>query len=630
MTAAQSLTDVLRQARREALAPPPTLSLSAWAERFARLPVGANAMPGRWVPFGYQKAWLDAMTDASVRQMTLMKSARVGATRVLDHVIAYHIHQDPAPILMVLPRVEDCEDFSRSKVLPMLQDTPALAEIVGDVKSRDANQRILKRTFRNGASISFVGANSAAGFRRVSARIILLDEVDGFPMEAGEEGDQVALATKRGETFWNRRIALTSTPTLKYQSRIEKAFNESDQRRYFVPCPSCGHFQTLRWENLRWDKTESGEHLPGTAHFVCEAHGCIITEDRKPAMIEAGEWRAERPFNGHAGFAIWTAYSPFPNASWSHVVREFLAGRADPILLRTWTNVTLGQPWEDRGSGKSWEELAARARQSTYKRGTVPQGACLLYCGIDVQIDRLEWLLVGRGPEHKKYIVDWGTIARPIGEADAQRALDQLLDRRWKNYCGREMGIVLAAVDAGFETDTVLEYCRRHGPNRIIAVRGVAGDFTPRIAKVQRERDSKRGTLLKYRQNFFNVGTHTLKTGLFLDLAKDDSATPGHIAFPSDVEDRVLQELCSEQRIAVKKMGQIVFRWEKLSDRQPNEMLDCYCYAMAAQVKYGCAWISADRWHELEVGLGTPVTEPKPGEKRVVKSAAERISDLLP
>jgi terminase, large subunit len=176
MTASPSLADDLRQARRAALSPPPVLALSAWAAAYGRLPAGANAMPGRFVAFGYQRGWLDVMTDASVRQCTIMKSARVGATRCLDHVIGYYIHQDPAPILMVLPRVEDCEDFSRSEVLPMLQDTPALAAIVGDIKSRDANQRILKRTFRNGASISFVGATSPAGFRRISARIILLDE----------------------------------------------------------------------------------------------------------------------------------------------------------------------------------------------------------------------------------------------------------------------------------------------------------------------------------------------------------------------------------------------------------------------------------------------------------------------
>ena len=156
-------------------------------------------------------------------------------------------------------------------------------------------------------------------------------------------------------------------------------------------------------------KFDDGKHLPATAHFVCERNGCVITEDKKPAMIDAGRWIAEKPFTGHAGFHIWTAYSLFPNASWSNIVSEFLVAHKDPILLRTFCNTTKGETWEERGTGRPWEELAARARSSDYKRGEVPKGALLLFLGIDCQIDRIEWQLVGRGSEHRKYIVDYGT-----------------------------------------------------------------------------------------------------------------------------------------------------------------------------------------------------------------------------
>jgi phage terminase large subunit GpA-like protein len=137
---AQRLEEALRRARRDALAPPPLLSLSEWAALYARLSVGANAMPGRFEAFAYQRGWLDAITDPNVRQVTVQKSARVGYTRCLDHAVGYFIHQDPSPVLFVMPRIEDCEDFSRSEILPMLTDTPVLAELVGDIKTRDANQ----------------------------------------------------------------------------------------------------------------------------------------------------------------------------------------------------------------------------------------------------------------------------------------------------------------------------------------------------------------------------------------------------------------------------------------------------------------------------------------------------------
>ncbi len=320
--------------------------------------------------------------------------------------------------------------------------------------------------------------------------------------------------------------------------------------------------------------------------------------------------------------------SLFSNASWAAIVREFLAAHKDPILLRTFTNTTLGLPWEDRGS-MEWEKLAARARASNYKRGVPPPGALLLFMGLDVQIDRIEWQIVARGPERKTFVIDYGTVVGYVGDVDTRRNLDALLERQWTNYAGRRLSLSLAAIDAGFSADVVLDYARSHGTNKLICIRGVAGDFAPRIAKVARERNEKRGTLIKHpRGNYFNVGTHTLKTSLYLDLQKEASDTPGHVAFPSDAEDRYFQELCSEHRIAVKRMGQTIFRWEKVSDRQANEMLDTHIYAMAAMVKYGCAWITDARWRELEMQCSGGGASPTPGAP-VLDARGRRIVHII-
>jgi phage terminase large subunit GpA-like protein len=99
-----------------------------------------------------------------------------------------------------------------------------------------------------GGQIAFVGANSAVGLRSTPARYLFLDEVDGFPHDADGEGDPIALAIQRTVTFRGRRkIFMVSTPTIEGGSRIAKAFDESDKRLFFVPCPHCGAFQALRW-----------------------------------------------------------------------------------------------------------------------------------------------------------------------------------------------------------------------------------------------------------------------------------------------------------------------------------------------------------------------------------------------
>lgn len=76
------------------------------------------------------------------------KSARVGYTKILDHVTAYYLSHDPSPILVVQPRVEDAEDYSKTEIMPMLRDTPALADICPDPKAKDSNQTILKKRFQ--------------------------------------------------------------------------------------------------------------------------------------------------------------------------------------------------------------------------------------------------------------------------------------------------------------------------------------------------------------------------------------------------------------------------------------------------------------------------------------------------
>jgi phage terminase large subunit GpA-like protein len=594
-----ALDDAFDRVQREALAPPPVLTLDQWADRYARVPMAGNAQPGAWRPFQYQREWLRCMSDPAVKQVVVQKSARIGYTRALIHCASYYVAQDPSPVLVVLPRESDAEDFSRSEILPALIETPALTEVSGDLRSRSTEQRVAKRVFKNGASIAFVGANSPNSFRRISARVVLFDEVDGYPGDVGQEGDAIGLGIKRSETFHNRRIVLGSTPTLKYESRIERAFNESDMRRFHVPCPSCGHFQVLRWSNLKWDKAEDGAHLPDTAYYECEKGGCVIEESDKPAMIEGGRWIAEKPFAGVAGFHINTLYSLFPNASWSFLIREFLAASKDEVLLRTFVNTTLGETYEQRGPSRPWEELSQRARGSHYKRGTVPEGAALLFLGCDCQFDRIEWLLVGRGSNNRKFIIDYGVIRWPISEADGQRALSELLRRRWTNYAGVPMSVTGAAVDAGYETSSVLEFCK--GRREIIAVRGMSGSYKPAIAKVRSEKHNKRGDVLRHpRDGYFTVGVDSIKSGLMADLAKDDPTAAGFIFFPSDCEDRLYQELTAEHRIAVKRLGVVVFRWEKVSDRLSNEMLDCYVYCQAAMARYGASWISAERWTELE------------------------------
>ena len=272
-----------------ALEPPPKLTVSEWADLNRRLSSEASAEAGDWrtdrAP--YQRALLDALTPNSPwERVVFMSSSQVGKTECLNSFVGYIIDRDPGPVLVVQPRVEDGEAWSKDRLAPMLRDTPCLHGKVADVRSRDANNRVLHKRFQGG-SITIAGANSPAGLAMRPIRYVLLDEVDRYPPSAGTEGDPVSLAVKRSTTWWNRKILLVSTPTVKGASRIESWWLRSNQQSYWVPCPECGAHQVLVWPSVEWPQGQ-----PEDAKYRCAHCAALIPSHRKAWMLARGEWRA--------------------------------------------------------------------------------------------------------------------------------------------------------------------------------------------------------------------------------------------------------------------------------------------------------------------------------------------------
>ncbi|WP_158808640.1 phage terminase large subunit family protein [Beijerinckia sp. L45] len=595
-----ALVAALRKGILEALKPPTHLSLSEWANTYAHLSAETSADAGKFRSFKYQDGIMDAVTDPSVTQITVMKSARVGYTKILDHIVGYHIAHDPSPILVVQPTVADAEDYSRTEIAPMLRDTPCLAAIVGDLKAKDSDQRVAKRMFSNGSSISFIGANSAAGFRRITARVVAFDEVDGYPVGgADDEGDQIALGIKRTETFWNRKIILGSTPTLKGSSRIEKSFLESDQRRYHVPCPQCGHMQVLKWENIRWDKDvdEAGKttkHYPETAYFVCEDAGCIIQEHDKPKMIDNGEWIAEAPFTGHAGFHIWAAYSLFPNAAWRFLVEEFLRVKHDPTQLQTFCNLVWGQTWEEQGETVSAGNLQARVEN--HDGDTIPESVKVLTAGVDTQDDRLEVKIVGWGAKEEAWVVATEVLLGDPSQPHVWAQLDAVLTDRYHSADGRTLRIRATCVDSGgHHAAMVYSFCKTRKKQNVYAIKGAAGPKT-----IWPKRASKGGN--KGADTVYIVGVDTAKEAIYSRLRIREPG-PGYIHFGADCDDEYFLQLTAEKVVTRYRAGRPFRIWVPIRAR--NEALDLFVYGLAALKSLGT------RLDRLE-GMPSETPEPKP------------------
>lgn len=225
------------------LRPDPFLTVSEWADRHRWLASRASAEPGRYrtARTPYMREIMDALSPSHPAQrVVFMKAAQMGATEVGNNMIGFVIAHAPGPFLAVQPTVDLAKRNSRQRIDPLIDESPALRDRVKPARARDAGNTMLSKEFAGGILI-MTGANSAVGLRSTPARYIFLDEVDAYPASADEEGDPVSLAEARTLTFSHRRkVFMASTPTIRGVSRIEREFEASDQRRFFVPCPHCG------------------------------------------------------------------------------------------------------------------------------------------------------------------------------------------------------------------------------------------------------------------------------------------------------------------------------------------------------------------------------------------------------
>ena len=571
---AKRIRDAMVASRKLIYKPRPTLTISEWANKYAFLSPETSATVGRFESFKYQDAIMDACGDPAVKQVVFMKASRVGYTRALDNIIAYYIAQDPSPILVVQPRIEDAEDYSKTEIAPMIRDTPSLSAVAGDMKMKDSGQTLAKRMFRNGASITFVGANSPAGFRRITARVILFDEADAFPVQgAGVEGDQISLGIRRGQSFWNRRVAVGSTPTIKGASRIERMYEESDKRRYWVPCPHCNEFQVLKFSNLQWDKKTDAdgstiEHYPETAYFLCEKSGCIITEDSKKWMIDNGSWRAENEFKGIAGFHLSALYSLFPNAAWGLIAAEFLRSHKDPVLYRTFVNTVLAELWEDRSERIDGHALLARLE--AYTPTTLPAAIYYITVGTDTQPDRLEVSVFGWGAQEESWLISHEILRGSPAERQVWDELDYLLKRQYWTEDGRELRIRSCCIDSGgSHTAEVIQYATTRHSRMVFATKGAGGARPIWPGKPSRKNDK-----------VFVVGTSTAKSTIYSRL-RVQKPGPAYIHLPTTADEEYCKQLTSEVILTKYKNG-IPYKIWDLPSGLRNECLDCAALALAA------------------------------------------------
>lgn len=541
-----------------ALMPPPSIPLADWIEQNIYFPATVSALPGRVRLWSYQRGICEAIDDPSVERVTVIKSARVGYTSLLTGTLASYVANSPSPILAVLPTQDDARDYAVGDIEGTFEASPVLRGLLDADNDESGRSTLLSRRFPGG-SLKLVAAKSPRNLRRHNAKVLLLDEIDGF--EIGQEGDPIALAEMRTLAFRDRKILAGSTPIFDY-GPVSRLYAKSDQRVFELPCPACGVLAEVKWSNIVWPEGE-----PAKAAYKCDSCKELIEERHKAAMIAAGQWRATAPHvAGHAGFRISSLVSPHHNAAWGRLAAEFLQAKDSPATLQTFVNLTLGEPW--REAQDDLDEDSLLAKREPFGLAAIPPECLLLTVGVDCQDDRLELVFVGHGRADSVFILGHSVIYGAIDSENTWLELEDALRSQWQHPGGGVLRVDACAVDSGDggHADKIHSYTRSRFNRRIVSIKGVSGFSRPNI-----QRSAMKGPPL------FLVGVDAIKSQLFARLTRGTG-----IRLSADLEPIFFEQLTSERRVVKYYKGAPVRRFERIPGRRA-ECLDATVYALAAR-----------------------------------------------
>lgn len=565
-----NLRETLANTRRILFTPASRKPLSEWSNEFIRLGVGSpEPGPFRWERAPYQKEILDVAGDPRIERVVVMSSAQVGKTSLLLNVAGYYIANDPSPTMIVMPDKASAESLSQTKLEPIIDASPALKSRIAAKSKRDGGNRKLEKVF-TGGYVVLVSAKSAHSLRSRSVRVLLLDEVDAYESVLGDEGSPIKIAEARTSNFPNRKIILTSTPTIKDFSTIEREFLAGDQRHFHVPCPLCGVYQELRWGGrettygIKWD-----DENPRTARYRCESCAGDIKDSHRLQMMLKGRWVVANPGGFHPSFHISSLYSVW--VSWESLVKEWLEINKYPEKIPSFFNLKLGLPYEDKSNQIEQGELTDRCHEYDAQ---VPTGVGVITAGVDVQHSWIEVGVWGHGANEEMWLLDTYQL---IGETSQNEVWEQLADAlktKYTTVSGKLVGIQTTAIDSGDQTELVIRNVSNLRSKGLTIFPTKGFDGSRAVFEWSRYKNAGKPRL-------GIVGVSQAKGILYQRLKHVKTVGPGYIHFPASVHPEVLDQINSERKITVYDKGNVPKTfWKKLRER--NEQLDCLVYAYAA------------------------------------------------
>lgn len=545
------------------LKPPENLTVSQFSDKHRILDSKTSAAPGPWrtSTTPYLEGVMNAFNDNEVEEIIFCKPTQVGGTEAMNNMLAYVIAQDPAPALVVYPTLDLAEYASKNRIQTMVEISPQLKERYQIRDSKDLELQF------NGMYVVLSGANSPASLASRPIRYLFLDEVDKYPPNSGKESDPISLARERTKTFaYNKKIFLTSTPTVR-DGNVWKSFEGADEKRYYyVPCPHCATYQQFKFKQIKWPKDIDATEAINVAYYECEKCKGKINDGHKMNMLRNGKWKAENKSSSRKklAFHLNTIYSPW--VRFGDVAYEFLKSKDYPDMLQNFVNSWLAEPWEE--TQLKLNSDVVKERESEYEEFVIPNDAQILTAGVDVQKSKLYYTIRAWGANYTSWNITHGSVS-------TFEDIEEIMNATYKNKFGEEFQVNLCCIDSGDRTEEVYDFCYLNS-DWVVPVKGSSNQMYSRyklstIDKIGSKANGMRLVL---------VNTSQYKETITTRLKRANGN--GSFMVYNGCDEDYAKQITSEHKVKVKKGGREVEVWKTKTAHADNHYLDCEVYACTA------------------------------------------------
>lgn len=607
----------------------PSISIGGWAEG-ENLTIPAEESHGSPGPYRENTEPVanvihKFLLDPRYKVFIGLKPSRMGFTLAVLVAIAYWIAHFASNIIYCIDDQKQAKKLSRTRLIPLLQSIRGLKEFLPTNKKKLTALAL----YLKGITLHLAGAKSISDVTSITAGLVVGDEVDQWADFASGEASAYHHLLDRVMDVPGGKACFFGKPRNETDI-LWTEYLTGTRHKCFVPCPHCGHMQTLNFDNLKFDhlQREDGNfdllRMKREVYYLCAspecqrgAHQGRIHEYHKHRMLAALDWR-QTYFGEDPDYqldpekmsvSVNQLYSLRPELTWGNIASHFVKARKQGgAALAHYFRTRFGEPERKAQAITKKEEIlklqhyvsAEKLRawwregrethsldtcpRTGYKHGHCPfaPAAVLMFCDVQTVLNEKKAVKMAFSPSGEAVVIDYKVFMsfnqliafadEPVvvddwGDTPKDEQVDPVVESVWIDEGGGDKNEV-----------AVREFCVREDTmGRFFPSKGAGGEQIKQVVeektRIVTDRDGVDHELPAY-----HFSHNTFASELFyrrikkhdeilMAIAQELDPEAQPIWIPKHPDDQFVAEMTAEHLIKKRVRGRWDYVWEKTGKR---------------------------------------------------------------